>query len=148
MRRAGCIVLFPACFLICLNEGLGGLVLGVLAPVGLHEDGVDLLDADGFCLVANGFDEGSDGEITDGAQDAFGDANEERDGFFTEGIVRESGLVKLIVEVGFDGVGSEQVEAGGVGDAAFNVEVVAELEGGVEGGLADEDEVMVFWKVF
>ncbi|RYD62329.1 MAG: hypothetical protein EOP84_34700, partial [Verrucomicrobiaceae bacterium] len=58
---AGCMGLFPAGFLIGLDEGLGGFVLGVLTPVGLHEDGVDLFDADGFGLVADGFDEGADG---------------------------------------------------------------------------------------
>ena len=42
----------------------------------------------------------------------------------------------------------EGVDAGGVGDSIFEVGVVAELEGGVEGGLADEDEVVVAWKVF
>jgi hypothetical protein len=34
-----------------------------------------------------------------------------------------------------------------VGDAAFQVELRAELERGVEGGLADEDEVVVFGEV-
>ena len=39
-------------FLIALDEGLGGFVLGVVPPVGLHEDGVDLFEVDGFGLVA------------------------------------------------------------------------------------------------
>ena len=37
------------------GEGLGA---GVVAPVGLHEHGVDLVEADGFDAVAGGFDEG------------------------------------------------------------------------------------------
>ena len=36
------------------------------------------------------------------------------------------------MDVGLEGVGGERFEFGGVGDAAFEVAVVAELEGGVE----------------
>jgi len=44
--------------------------------------------------------------------------------------------------------GGEGFEFGGVGDAGFEIVVEAELEGGVEGGLADEDEVVAAWEVF
>lgn len=42
----------------------------------------------------------------------------------------------------------QEVELRGVGNAALDVEMVPELEGGVEGRLADEDEVVVFGEVF
>jgi hypothetical protein len=35
-----------------------------------------------------------------------------------------------------------------VGDAAFDISLSVELEGGVEGGLADEDEVVDLGEVF
>jgi hypothetical protein len=43
------------CFLVGGDEWLGGFVAGVMTPVGLHEDGVDLFEVDGFGLVAHGF---------------------------------------------------------------------------------------------
>lgn len=56
------------------------------------------------------------------------------------------------VELGVDEVGEvdggEEFESGAVGDAAFEVAVGAELEGGVEGGLADQYEVVIFGEVF
>ena len=62
--------------------------------------------------------------------------------------MRESNAVELVVnEAGEDGW-CEGVNTGGVGDAVFDVAVVTELEGGVELGLAEEDEVVVFGEVF
>jgi len=49
------------------EEGLIWFLGLVLSPVGLHEDGVDLFEVDGFGLVAHGFDEGSDAEVFDAA---------------------------------------------------------------------------------
>lgn len=109
--------------------------------MGLHEDGVDLLAADGFGLVADGFNEGSDAEVADGSKDAFRDADDQGDGFVAEGAVGEAGFVELVVEVGFDGGWGEEIEPGGVGDAALDVEVMTKLEGGVEGVLEAVDEV-------
>ena len=40
----------------------------------LHENGVDLLEIDGAGLVADGFDQGTDAEVFDGAQRVFGAA--------------------------------------------------------------------------
>ena len=42
-------------FLVGEDEGLCGFVLHVVAPVRLHEHGVDLLEIDGLDLVADGF---------------------------------------------------------------------------------------------
>jgi hypothetical protein len=36
-------------------------------PMGLEHDGVDLLEIDGFGLVAHGFDHGSDAEVAGGS---------------------------------------------------------------------------------
>ena len=56
-------------------------VAGVVTPVGLHEHGVDLFETGGFGAVAHGFDEGSDTEVSHGTKDAFGDAQNEVEGF-------------------------------------------------------------------
>ena len=53
--RMGCLHgLVRRCWLVCASGGSGSPV----APVGLHEHGVDLLEVDGFDMVAHGFDEG------------------------------------------------------------------------------------------
>jgi len=58
-------------------DGLGGFVAGVVPPVGLHEHCIDLFEIDGFGAVTHGLDERSDAEIFDGAEGAFGDAQDE-----------------------------------------------------------------------
>ncbi len=45
------------CFLVGGDERLVWFVAGVVTPVGLHEDGVDVFEVDGFGLVAHGFEE-------------------------------------------------------------------------------------------
>ena len=135
-------------FLVGEDDGLLGFVAGVVAPVGLHEHGIDLLETDGFGAVAHGFDERAYTEVPDGPQDPFRDAQDEVERFVGEGVVRQAGEIELGVEICFQGVRGEGVEFGGVGDAALEVAVGAELEGGVEGGLAEQDEVGVFGEVF
>ena len=71
MRRTGGGGLFGFGFLIVDDEWLGGLVAGVVTPVGLHEHGIDLFEIDGFGLVAHGFDEGADAEVFHGPEGAF-----------------------------------------------------------------------------
>lgn len=46
---------------------LYGLVVGVVTPVGLEKDGVDVAEVDGFGLVASGFDKGSQAEVFGGS---------------------------------------------------------------------------------
>lgn len=58
------------------EEGRLGFVLGVVTPVGLEEDGVDLFEIDGLGAVADGFDEGADAEVFDGSERTFGGADE------------------------------------------------------------------------
>lgn len=57
-------------------------------------------------------------------------------------------MVELAVDEVSEVLGAELFELSTIGDAAFDVVVDAKLEGGVEFGLADEDEVVVFWEVF
>ena len=80
-------------------DGLGGFVAGVVPPVGLHEDGVDLFEIDGFGVIIDGFDEAADAAVFNGMQGAFGDAEDEGGGILGEGAVRESGAVEQGVDV-------------------------------------------------
>ncbi len=62
----------------------------VMSPVGLDEDGVDLLQVDAFGLVADGLQEGTEAEVADAAQEAFSGADDEGEGFLGEGVVSAS----------------------------------------------------------
>jgi len=131
--------LFRSGFLVGLDQRLDGFVAAVVPPVGLHEHGVDLFETDGPGLVADGFDQGTDAKVFDRPQGAIGAAQDELDGVFGEGGVGQAGEVELVLDVVAEGGRRKGVEFGGVGDAAFEVELSPELKGCVEGGLADED---------
>ena len=64
-------------------------------PVGLHEDAVDVVDADGFVGAADGLDEAADAEVSGLAEDAVGGADDEVDGRWGEGVVAESDAVEF-----------------------------------------------------
>ena len=130
------------------HDGFGGFVLLVMTPVRLKEDGVDLGGIDGFGAVANGFDQGTDAEVFDGSEGAFAAACDEVEGGFGEGAVRQTDLVELAFDELDKGVGTEPLEGGGVGHSAPDVVVDAEVEGGVEGGLAEKNEVVILGEVF
>ena len=51
--------------------------VGFLLPVGLHEDTVDGVDADGFVGAADGLDEAADAEVAGLAEDAVGGSDDE-----------------------------------------------------------------------
>jgi hypothetical protein len=134
-------------FVVGGEDGWLGFVLRVVTPVGLEEDGVDLFEIDGLGAVADGFDEGADAEVFDGSEGAFGGADDEVQRRLGEGVVGKADVVELAVDVVGDGRRGELFEFGGVGDAGADVVVDGELEGGVEGGLGDEDEVVVLGEV-
>ena len=58
------------------------------------------------------------------------------EGLVCEGMMGQSGKVQLGVDVSYQRIGREGFETGGVSDAALEVTIEAELEGGVEGGLS------------
>lgn len=119
-----------------------------VTPVGLEKDGVDLFGVDGFGLVPYGFDHGADAEVFDGSQDAFAAADDEVDGGFGVSVMREANVVELALDEVGEGVRTEPFNGGRVGDASADVVVDAKPQSGVEGGLAEEDEVVVLGKVF
>ena len=80
-------------------DGLGGFVAGVVPPVGLHEDGVDSFEIDGFGVISDGFNEGADAEVFNGTQGAFGDAEDEGGGILGEGVARESSAVGASIDI-------------------------------------------------
>lgn len=113
------------------KNGFGGFVTLVMPPVRLVEDGVDLFEVDGFGAVSDGFDHGADAEVFDGAEGFFGAACDEVGGGFGEGGMWKANAVELVVDVGGKVSSGEGFEFVAVGDAAFEVVVWAELEGGV-----------------
>jgi hypothetical protein len=101
------------------KDGFGGFVALVMTPVGLEEDGVDLLEVDGFGAVPDGFDHAANAEVFDGSEGAFGASCDEVGGGFGEGGVRETDAFELGVDVGGEVGGGECFEFGTVGDAGF-----------------------------
>ena len=96
---------------------------------------------------ADGLDQAADAEIAGLAQDAVGGADDQVDGGLREGVVSESDAVEFAQDEVAHVVGVEPFGDDGVGDAAFDVLVDAEVEGGEQAGPADEDEVVVFGEV-
>jgi hypothetical protein len=45
------------------DDGLGRFAILIMAPVGLEQDRIDLLEIDGFGAIADGFDQCSDTEV-------------------------------------------------------------------------------------
>ena len=69
-----------------------------MSPVRLEENGVDLLEIDGFGVIPHGFDQGTDAEVSDGSERAFGAPGDEVDGFFGEGGMGQPDAVELRVD--------------------------------------------------
>src|SRR5271168_1368049 len=69
--------------------------VGLLLPMGLQEDAVDVVDVDGLAGTADGLDQAADTEVAGLAQDAVGRADDEIDGGAGEGVVPQSGAVEL-----------------------------------------------------
>ncbi len=121
--------------------------VGFLLPVGLQEDAVDVVDVDGLVGAADGFDHAADAEVAGLAQDAIGRADDEIDGGAGKGVVPESRAVEFAEDEVAHVVGVEALADDGVGDAALDVLVDAEVEGGEQTGPADEDEIVVLGEV-
>src|SRR5271155_4514411 len=121
--------------------------VGFLLPVGLHQDAVDVVDVDGLVGAADGLDQTADAEVAGLAQDAVGGADDEIDGGLREGVVSEAGAVEFAEDEVAQVVGVEAFGDDGVGDAAFDVVVDAEVESSEQAGAADEDEVVILGEV-
>ena len=119
-----------------------------VTPVGLEKDFVDLGGVDGFGLIPDRFDHGTDAEVFGGSENAFTGAVDEVEGRFGEGGMRESDEVELGVDEFGDVIGGEGLEFGGVGDAGEDVAVDLESEGGLKFGVTEEEEVMIFGEIF
>src|SRR6516225_7425428 len=102
--------------------------VGLLLPVGLQEDAVDVVDVNRFVGAADGLDHAADAEVAGLAQDAVGAADDEIDGGAGEGVVSESDAVEFAEDEVAHVVGIEPLGDDGVGDAALDVVVDAEVE--------------------
>ena len=78
---------------------------------------------------------------------AVGGADDEVDGWASEGVVRQSGAIEFAQKEVAHVVGIEPLGDDRVGNAALDVQVDAEVEGGEQVGPADEDQVVVFGEV-
>ncbi len=96
-------------------------MLLVMTPVGLEQHGVDMLGIDGFGLVAHGLDHGPDAEVFDRPERALRTAGDEAQGGLCEGAVGQPDEVELAEDEVGDGIGSQALDGGGVGDAASDV---------------------------
>ena len=122
-------------------------VFAVVPPVWLHEHGVDLLGVDDLCLVANGLDHAAETQVFDGSQNTLGAAGYEMNGGVGEGGVSQSEQIELPVDKGGDRRIGQGRKRRGVGDAAADVFVDPELQGGVECVVAEQNQVVVFGKI-
>jgi hypothetical protein len=66
--------------------------------VRLEEDGVDLLEIDGFGAIPHGFDQCADAEVSDGSERAFRTPCYQVDGLFGEGGVGQADTIQLGVD--------------------------------------------------
>ena len=89
----------------CVHLLRVGIVL--LSPVGLHEDAVDLFEADFAFAVADGFQKRTDAEVAYAAQNAFGGAYDERERVVGKDGVRQSAGIELVEDERLDVVGCE-----------------------------------------
>ena len=115
--------------------------------MGLQEDAVDDVDVDGFVGGADGFDHAADAEVAGLAQDAVGGADDEIDSGLGEGVVAKADAVEFTQDEVAHGVGAQAFGDDGVGDAALDVVVDAEVEIGEQAGPADKDQVVIFGEV-
>ena len=126
-----CHVLSSSLSAIAQRAAADGVLMGcvlLFTPMRLHEDTVDLIEADFALSLADGFEQGSDAEVAYAAQDAFGRAYGECEGVIGKGAVGQPAPVELVEDEGFDVVGRERFEMHGVGDAASDVVVDAQAE--------------------
>ena len=66
-----------------------------ISPMGLQEDAVDLFECDGFGLIADGLQHGTDTEVPGLADDPVGGSGDEVEGLVGEGVVSEIDAIEL-----------------------------------------------------
>ena len=121
--------------------------VGFFLPVGLHQDAVDVVDVDGFVGAPDGLDHTADAEVAGLAQDAVGGAHDQIDRRLSEGVVAKADAVEFAQDEVAHEVGAKAFGDDGVGDAALDILVDAEVEVGEEAGPTDENEVVIFGEV-
>ena len=93
--------------------GHGAVILA--SPVRLHEYGVDLAEFDGAGLVADGFEQAAQTEVSGGAQDAFGGLDDEVEGLVAEGAIVQTDGGELTGDEGMHVIGCELLGSFGQG---------------------------------
>jgi hypothetical protein len=116
--------------------------------MGLEQDAVDLLEFDAFGLVAHGFEQTGQTKVAGAAQEAVGGADDESESFLGKSVMSQADGVELGEDELVDLVGIEPGDNDGKGDTGLDVLVDAEVEIGQEGGLANQNQVMILGEVF
>ena len=113
---------FRACWISDLDYFM------MISPMRLNEDPIDLFEVNEFGLIADGFEQRADAEVFDSAEDAFGGADDEGDGFFGEGVVSETGAIELIEDKRSQILFIEFGHDDGEGDSGFDVFIDGEMD--------------------
>lgn len=114
-----------------------------LLPMGLDEDAVDGIDADGLVGVADRLEHAGETEIAGPAQNAVGRADDQFESRLGKSVVPETYAIELAMNEGAHVIGIEPFGDDGVSDPALNVLVDGEGQVTQQGRLADEDEVVI-----
>jgi hypothetical protein len=98
-----------------LRRERGGEEIGVVAPVGLEQDTVDLLEIDAFGLVAHGFEQTGQAQVAGPTQEAIGGADEEIKRVGGKGAMGQAAEVELGQDKRVDLLGVEPGEGNRIG---------------------------------
>ena len=120
----------------------------VSSPVGLKKDAIYLFEVNGFDAISNGFEERGNTKVASPAKDALGRTNDEGQGILGKSVVTKACTIELAEDEGFHVVWGELRHDDGISDTAFYVVVDGKGKSGKKRGLADEDKVVIFGKVF
>src|SRR4029077_14793356 len=130
-----------------VQRGLEEWVVTVFSPVRLKEDTVDLLEVDEASLVADGFDERTQAEVTGAAQESFAGAHDQGQGIGSEGIVAQASAIQLAENEGFKGFRTQAGQHDRIGDAGADFFVDGQSQALEQRRLADEHEVVGMRKI-
>ena len=119
----------------------------IFSPVRLHQDAVDLVDADDLLAISDGFEHGGDAEVAGTPEQALGRAYNEGDGVLTEGVMTHADGVALGIKEGLHVLRIQAGHFDGVGDAALDVLIDGQVQFLHELGLGEKDEVVVLGEV-
>jgi len=106
-----------------------------------------LFEIDDVGLIAHCFNERAQRQIAGAAQQTFGGAHDQSQGFRAEGVVAQAGPVQLAEDERFEGFKSQAGQQHRIGDAGTDLLIDRQGQGLEQRGLADEHEVVRAGKI-